>query len=250
MLSKLFNSAKRILCPDTAAINTLKSTSRNIIFVDERMVTTRGQIAASVEGTPAKAGKAATDKEQTPIAKLPVRAKANLGRTKVVVEIPVRRLSEIPSSQDCDSEIEDVKATEDVGSDIPAVEAEGGVRIQDTKSSQQTAAEINDSEEDSEAEEIGKKQATPSKQPTKSPAKNIEKSPEPVSASQIPEKPKHKRFGSEEPEPELEIFATAPEIVESEDESSDDDMVEEITLKDASRAAAAKEREAAKAIEE
>jgi hypothetical protein len=73
------------------------------------------------------------------------------------------------------------------------------------------------------------------------------------SPANIPAKPKHKRFGSEEPEtpevPEAEVFSTAPEILESEDESSDDDAPEVVGAQEALETAKLREREAAKAVE-
>jgi U3 small nucleolar RNA-associated protein 16 len=73
------------------------------------------------------------------------------------------------------------------------------------------------------------------------------------SPANIPAKPKHKRFGSEEPEtlevPEVEVFSTAPEILELEDESSDDDAPEVVGAQEALETAKLREREAAKAVE-
>ncbi|KAH8594984.1 hypothetical protein B0O99DRAFT_595027 [Bisporella sp. PMI_857] len=88
-------------------------------------------------------------------------------------------------------------------------------------------------------------QYTPSKsrfQPSTSPA---------TLAVPTPVTSKHKRFGSEDPEPA--IFSAVPEpitIDEEEDSGDDDDAPEEFGKEDASKALKAQERDAAKAIKE
>lgn len=63
-------------------------------------------------------------------------------------------------------------------------------------------------------------------------------------------KPKHKRFGSEEPELEPEFFSTAIEIIELDEGSSDDDAPEVVGAQDAMESAQSQARDAAKAVEE
>ena len=255
----------------------------------EVMVTTRGQKLA--ENSTANVGKAEEEIAHSPSnKKLPVRAKQDkkpIGKTNVVVEIPVVKMTPIPGTQEeaednmfaegrshtkeapktkqedkVDLTTEEVEEAEEVPtlpkepkSKIEDLKVEAGAEVPNTfQGKVDSPIEIQDTQEsdDESVVEVTKEEATPKK--------NLTAQAKPSKQSQVPSskapgitsaKPKHKRFGSEELELEPEIFSTARQTVESEDEeSSDDDMVEEITAQDASRIASAKARDAAKAIEE
>lgn len=199
------------------------------------MVTTRGQKTGVVVAG-SKTGN-----------NLPVRGKEN-DNVRVVVEIPVVRLSER------DGETSKAKATrknievidlEDETAATPKPKVEVVIDVEEpAKKGAPVLVEVRDSEdEDDGVDEIP---AMPVKKRSKSPAERSAAKKTPAQSSAVS---KHKRFGSEEPEP-VQFFSTAPEVIESEEGESSDDEVEEITAQDAGKIAAAKERDAAKAIEE
>jgi U3 small nucleolar RNA-associated protein 16 len=264
MLSKLFNSARNILNPIPQTNNTSEEQSSEEIT--KEMVTTRGQrgkhapekeisgedaVVPDVSRSSRKRQRQnkdeidlrSADEEviSTPAKKqkvLPLREKDDDGpnkHTRVVVEIPV---SKIPV------ELQNVK--EDISQ---SAEAES-LMEEDGEESEMVPLEISDleSEDGSEASEARTK-PSPTLPNTKKQNKSMA-SPSVSETTPMSNQPKHKRFGSEEPGPEPEFFSTAAEIIESDEESSDDDAPEVVGMQDALKRAKSKARDAAKAVEE
>lgn len=190
----------------------------------------------------------------TPAAKkqkvLPVRAKDDelpKRNTRVVVEIPVSQIGleysgksntspKLPQREA--STTEDVEEVEDIEDDVAVPSSR---------------LEIPDSESDDDNSELGEsveKADTPSPEKAQPKTTSLNTTSPKISGSPSAPKSKHKRFGSEEPEEEVEIYSTAIDLVESEDESSDDDAPEVVGAHEALDQAKLKEREAAKAVEE
>jgi len=190
-------------------------------------------------------------------------------RTRLVVEIPVIRIasdsvlqsttsSEVTSQEqdvglsrilENGVEIEDSESDGSEGSDIPAqtiVENEA-VAAELSKNSASAAAVVDDSESKDGNERMqesalkataasGAKKTNPTKQDIVMKSKSIES--------------KHKRFGSEDPEPlEHQIPATG-EVEDVAEESSDDDAPEVVAIGDAAKVVKSKARDTARAVEE
>ncbi|TAQ86713.1 hypothetical protein B7494_g4963 [Chlorociboria aeruginascens] len=249
MLSKLFNSARDILIPKSNSATDIRTQSLVDIEVnDAEMVTTRGGngipivdfdppvedlIVVSVPPSSRKRARSPIDEgnlhtsgdEATTSADmkrqkiLPVRVKDDEGprkKTHVVVEIPVRRGLRT-SAQTTNSTGEDLEKTaesRDLEEDGTLIHKEARLEIPNSASE--------DDEQDSGANGSTVKDAT-----------------------------KHRRFGSEEPEPVLEpeSLYTARENNELDEESSGDDAPEVIGIQDSLKDVKSKERDAAKAIE-
>jgi U3 small nucleolar RNA-associated protein 16 len=129
-------------------------------------------------------------------------------------------------------------------------ETQGGSQDEDAAQEDETtqaASEIaNSSDEEPVAEEPVKKSAD---NKSKKNQKKKESKPAPESTAQ-PSKPKHKRFGSEEPVPETPAAVETVQEDEFEEESSDDDAPEVVGANEAAEKAQRLSREAAKAAEE
>jgi U3 small nucleolar RNA-associated protein 16 len=254
MLSKLFNSARNLFNPTLQTNFTEEPLEKN---PNTEMVTTRGQtgknasqeeisgkdsVVVDMPRSSRKRSRKVTEQEDVEVADkeviltpakkqkvLPLREKDEdrPRNTRVVVEIPV---SSIPV------EFRGVKE------DVESAEEEEG-----TEEAEVERLEISDSESDgeSEAEE-------PIKPAVSSKKKKTTATPSPNKSQIIPAsvKPKHKRFGSEEQEPEPELFSTAVEIIESDEESSDGDAPEVVGAQEALKSAQSKARDVAKAVEE
>lgn len=269
MLSRLFTSAKTLF---TATPQT-QGTGNSELAVkpnnDAEMVTTR-QMGKSVNDeedsivveTPTSSRKRQKKSEgesdvavetETPLGsaskkmrKLPVRVKEGdtpNRSTRVVVEIPVSALSSQMKGDSTGS-----STTSPILKEVGEADSSKG-----SKSSPRTRKDIDSaSHVTSEAGDV-KDVPSRSEKNTKSPSskKSARKSEESVSkvpAEPVNTKSKHKRFGSEEPE--AEIFSTAVEQVESEDESSDDDAPEVVGTHAAEKSVKLKARDAERAIEE
>lgn len=275
MLSKLFISTKNLF-NSTPQANTSTNDEQSNKRASKEMVTTRGQRGnhtfekeTSVEDyivvdTPRSSRKrqrntredvdpiSADEEEelvQTPVKKqkaLPLREKDDdeprrNKNTRAVVEIPVSSIPVDP--QTIREDISQNATAEDSGRELVA-EAD----TEESDFTEEAPLEISDSESDNGREAIEEPlKPTPSlpKKQNKSTA-----SPKKSSTTSTLVEPKHKRFGSGEPEPEPEFFSTAVEIIQSDEESSDEDAPEEVGAQDALKSAQSKARDAAKAVEE
>jgi hypothetical protein len=285
MLSALYNSAKRLFTPIQFAESIETGTK---VTPDERMVTTRGQQNAvakqSAEGSstrnnlPVRA-KGVKRGSETIVVEVPVGklAQEQIDGKHVVVKELIQSTDfgekAMVKAEDEGEQVAIEKPSAEAGhpsSIIDKMEGEDGSGETDATARGEAAIEpattieveieepvvtkpsitleISDSEETGDVDEISKKHI-PNKKASRSPVKSSQ-APQrtPSTTSPSSTKPKHKRFGSDEPE-SVEFLSTAPVIVNSEEESSDDE-VEEITVKDAGKIAAAMERDAAKAAEE
>lgn len=272
MLSKLFSSARYLFNPILQVENYEEP---QIEDTNTEMVTTRGQHgknAASqgsegldgsgedatvfdVPRSSRKRSRKATDEdemeevegevEKTPKKQkiLPLREKDEdkpSKNTRVVVEIPVssipEELQDVKGGVESDQH-EDAESGEEESSDVEGEEEATQLEIADSGS---------ESVDESEApkEPTGPSPALPKKQTKPSSSFKISES------TTMAAQPKYKRFGSEEPEPEPELFSTAKEIIESDEESSDDDAPEVLGAQDALRSAQSKARDTAKVVEE
>lgn len=263
MLSKLFTTARSLLDRSSQAIGPELWQTESASEPADEMVTTRGQGGpqaidkSDAEETARREAPGSSRKRQipssdsedsdsngdedigTPASKkqrvLPVRAKDDKEpktKTRLVVEIPVRRIR-----MDHTSQIDTVRKESQNG--IPATQ---DVEKVEDSVSHQSRLEIPDSDFENEVSEVGKNVEAPESSGTGQ-TENKRHTALP-SAS----KAKHKRFDSEESE--VMIFSTAVEKEQSEDESSDDEAPEVVGAHEALEQAQMKEREAAKAIEE
>jgi hypothetical protein len=266
MLSKLFNSARNIFNA-TPQIELTNEPSNEPIYTE--MVTTRGQRGKHAEvgisgeraievDVPRSSRKrpryteleesVATDNDEEVVATsakkqkaLPLREKDEEGpkkNTGLMVEIPVSRLSVNLHGLREEVERSDLEAEEEEEED------EENGENQPTDAAQ---LEISDSESDdgSEApEELAKPNSVFSKKQDK-----LTNSPRKFETTRVLPRPTHKHFGSEEPEPEPEFFSTAMEVIQSDEESGDDDTPEVVGAQDALESAKSKARDAAKAVE-
>jgi U3 small nucleolar RNA-associated protein 16 len=262
MLSKFFNSARNLFVPPPQASNHEYAVDG---AAEAEMVTTRSRNTSQEDGSgeentivvemPSSSRKRSRknveesedDGEEeeevvVPAKKqkiLPLRERDEVGvnrHTRVVVEIPVMSLPVDVRSPRADLE-EDVEEFGEESEDDEAVE-----EIQ----KEPLRLEIADSESDGEEEDDETPEPELPSNKKARPSKFIE---EPLSTP-ASTKPKHKRFGSEELEVEPEFFSTAAEIVDSDEESSDDDAPEVVGAQDAMERAQSKAREAAEAAEE
>jgi len=266
MLSRLFATAQSIFNPTSQTENNPRGQT---IEISEDMVTTRqkgkpasidldGNDTITVE-SPRSSRKrqrisagdveavvADAREQRSPTKKqkiLPVRAKEDEGpntSTRVVVEIPVSKI------------------------DLSSVgNATGSRKALEQSTKAQDVEEIEDSDasdEDQEGGDMEPEQVTvtvksppklksTAKASSKSPKKQADK-PVAILQSTLP-KPTHKRFGSDEPEPQF--FSTAVENIEPErqEESSDEDEAPEVVQTAAAqKSIESKARDAARAIEE
>lgn len=272
MLSRLLNSAKSIF---TSTSQTDSQQSRESTGVSEEMVTTRqkGKIAVidlDAEDTITVETRRSSRKRQRKTGDgdgtaddtvavgsaskkqkiLPVRAKDDESpttKTRLVVEIPVSRMADTLKENTMSSpksvkespkarEIIEIEDSEDSDGDLEGIELGSG-----------------DESEVPEVEQITPKAKTMSKAEAQAMAlatpKRKQQVVAPWSATLPRVTPKHKKFGSEEPE--IEFFSTAVEKIEPEEESSDDDEAPEVVeTQAAQKSIELKSREAARAIEE
>jgi len=268
MLSKLFTSAKNLLIA-TAQPESTKSSGSTSASVDEDMVTTRKQsgkdasensIVAETVNSSRKRQKRKMEQDVQEIAEveglgsagkrknvLPVRAKDEevpRTNTRVVVEIPVSSARAYSNPNLAVDSIEKDAPKEPVVIEISDSELE----------------EANSEDDESEAEGEDTAPGEPKSQPSSTEKNRNEGSAtQPAWASPIPTtksqegttsaaKPKHKKFGSEEPE--VEFFSTAAERLESEESSEEDEAPEVVGAQDALESARAQTRDAARAAEE
>jgi U3 small nucleolar RNA-associated protein 16 len=150
---------------------------------------------------------------------------------------------------------ESVEKQTKFSSEIPISEAKGGKSAKNTPVKKgkagAKAVPVHDEEDVVEEEATNIPQSTKSPRSKKinnAPIANPAKIETPAKSSA---KPKHKRFGSEDPvEPVVLGTAPAPEVEDSEEESSDDDAPEVIGAQDAEEKVRAAAQEAAKAAEQ
>ncbi|KAL3419245.1 hypothetical protein PVAG01_09467 [Phlyctema vagabunda] len=274
MFSKIFSSARSIFTPAT-----VPATERTLRRKSSRteMVTTRGQKgkAAAAEDaqssigdltvvqTPASSSRkrqrsarkgdttpAIKESEPSPTKKrkLPVRSKGDdepvETHTHIAVEIPVTSIT--PGS---------VRKTA-----ASAHVIENTVEHADHTTPEKTVVEIKDSDEEEEEEPavlVSSKKTTPSRATS-----SVKKTPQrkeqvkdmsdgSATKSGTP-KPKHKKFGSEEPEDESAkiLEPAANQEAQSEDDGSDDEAPEEVVTQDAAETVRKNLKEAAKVAEE
>jgi hypothetical protein len=274
MLSRLLTSAKSIF---SSTSQTESQNSGGSTEISEEMVTTRqkGKIAVidldaedtiTVEtprssrkrqrnssgdgdGVPADNVVVGSASKKQKI--LPVRAKDDESpttNTRVVVEIPVSKVAENLKENDTSSP----KSAKESPKPQEIIE------IEDSEASDEGLGGGDALGSSDESEAPREEQATPKSKPmSKAAAQAIalgtpkqKQAVIPPSSATIPRAtPKHKRFGSEEPE--VEIFSTAVERIEPEEESSDDDEAPEVVeTQAAQKSIELKTREAARAIEE
>jgi hypothetical protein len=264
MLSRLFASAKSLLNLPPQIENTSDSETK---VAYEEMVTTRRmgkpaedggddsivvEMPKSSKKRQRKSGSVddlkseeigASGSASKRVKQLPVRVKEDDSPSRsarLVVEIPVGKLpTEARGSSVARSSVSPVpKEVNEIAN------SEGSEDFEDI-----------DQEPEDASEESEKEQETTSKTNRGSmspkPSPGTHKEPNPVKEESSPRpaaaKPKHKRFGSEEPE--VEFFSTAVERVESEDDSSDDDEAPEVVgAQAAQKSVELKARDAAKAI--
>jgi hypothetical protein len=168
-----------------------------------------------------------------------------------VVEIPVSKMAlelqdmeddaEEESSEGRNVEEGDGSSDDEEISDgeAPAEDEE----VEGSAVSDREGLDISDSESEAPEETTKSIPTLPKKQKS---ASNTPKKSKPTAISS---QPKHKRFGNEDPETEPEFFSTAVEIMDSNEESSDDDAPEVVGAHDALKSAQSKARDAAKAVE-
>jgi hypothetical protein len=254
MLSRLLNSAKSLFNPVPEIENNNQRDETVKISVDMVRTRQRGKAASDEDSivvelptSPRKRQRKSTDEADLAVdhvespgsalkkQKLPVRAKDEETpnrSTRLVVEIPVStinlggRLSPGSKISPKSKEIVEIEDSEesDEGPEIVDKDSE------DEHEASEHKEEIPNLNINSESPKKGENRLTNGDQ----------------KADAV--KPKHKRFGSEEPE--VEFFSTAVEKIESEDESSDDDAPEVVETQAAQKDAELKARDAARAIEE
>lgn len=274
MLSRLFTSAKTLLKPTSQTQGTGDSDTS---IAEEEMVTTRqmGRPAEDVledsivveiptPESSRKRQRGSVDGEDNEeehdvdisesaskrVKQLPVRVKdddeSHIRSTRLVVEIPVSKslLQQTRGSSVArSSKSPVVKPVDEIADSEESEDEEAKVVDNDFENEDEI------SREEKETPEVNSVLKTPEISPKKLPStQNHQDSIEEVLPNSAAVKPKHKRFGSEEPE--AEIFSTAAEKIEIEEESSDeDDAPEVVGTQAAQKTAELKARDAAKAID-
>ena len=136
------------------------------------------------------------------------------------------------STEGEDSSNEDMAEKDDIESHIPAWDKR---EVKDSKSDDESEAAEGASTPEPALLEQKIKSATP-------PRGSI--------ATSIPAQPKHRRFDTEDSEPEPEFFSTAVETIVSEEDISDDDAPEVLAAQDALESAQTMAQQAAKVLEQ
>lgn len=266
MFSKFFSSARSILKPS------LQTTSKSgNVTRSPNMVSTRRQVAAAEEsqsdmgdaivaGTPVSTSRkrsrksiqddtVTTTKGSSPAKKrkLPVRggkegeqAETHI-HTHVAVQIPVSSVT--PSSAEKPSRENSAPSSGRKGKN---------------KGASRKRMEVQDSDHDNGDDSVHSSEEEtprPSRKPKSTSTKEAPgKAKQETAATASSAKPKHKKFGSEEPEtklPEEKVLRKSPvELLEPEDETSDDEAPEELVTEDAGQQAKRDLQAAAKALEE
>jgi U3 small nucleolar RNA-associated protein 16 len=263
MLSKLINSARNIFNPTRQHKKEEQQQSNVSTTFEQDMVITRGQrgkhasdddvedsIVVETPKSSRKRQRTSQDAEvlvisddeeaETRVAKkpkiLPVRAKDEeaLQKSQPVVEISSSQAKPISIGRIEDKSKQTRKAKGEVA------------EVQDSNASQSDSAEDDDAVE--ELEHSRKSDAPSPEKSRRSNKENLDSSP---SKLPTPTKPQHKRFASEELEPEF--FSTAlekPESEEEEESEDEDEAPEVLGAEEAIKSTKLKEREAQKVVEE
>ncbi|RDW65364.1 hypothetical protein BP5796_10056 [Coleophoma crateriformis] len=226
-----------------AAAEEIQSDVGNTIVVQTPASTSRKRSRKSTQDdmmTPTKRSSPAKKR------KLPVPA-GNEGEqmeththTHIAVEIPVSSVA--PNSAKGSSR--------ETSSSSPERKGENNVAPQD-------GLEIQDSDHDNEDDLVGNMEEKAPRASRKSQSLSAKRSSgkasEEAAAKDFAARPKHRKFGSDEPEielPETELQIHTAESLESENESSDDEAPEEVVTQNAGQEARRDLKAAAKALEE